>query len=128
MEADLTEQQKTNSLAGETVSLTGTLASLTRADAVALIEVHGGEYRPRVGPETTLVVVGNQRMPLRKNGTVTANFGRVLKLQKSGQEIDLLTEDEFLHRKPREPVAEIVFLSLVFHRAGAKHGVRHAVH
>jgi len=44
--------------AGKTVVLTGTLASLTRAQAQALIEKHGGKASGSVSKKTDLVVAG----------------------------------------------------------------------
>jgi len=47
-------------LAGETVVITGTLPTLSRAEATALIEAHGGRVTSSVSRATTFVLAGDE--------------------------------------------------------------------
>ena len=52
------EKTKESALTGKTIVLTGTLASMTRAEAESLIETHGGRASSSVSKNTDFVVAG----------------------------------------------------------------------
>jgi DNA ligase (NAD+) len=57
-EYDSAEMQEGSSLAGLTFVITGTLPSLSRSEAKALIESHGGRVTSSVSSKTDYLVVG----------------------------------------------------------------------
>src|SRR4051812_35068254 len=85
-------------LAGKQVAFTGRLASLTRTEAAALIGAHRGQYVDSVTRTTSILVVGQEGWPLRKNGTLTHKLQQAQRLQRAGQPIAILSEEELLHR------------------------------
>jgi tetratricopeptide (TPR) repeat protein len=80
-------------LCGELVCFTGRLASMTRPEAEELVRSFGGEFTRTVTGETTLLVIGEEGWPLKKDGRLTGNLTRAKRL-------GLLTtsEGEFLER------------------------------
>jgi NAD-dependent DNA ligase len=51
-----------------TVAFTGRLASMRRADAFALVRVHGGKPREGVTKQTDVLIVGELGWPLLDDG------------------------------------------------------------
>jgi tetratricopeptide (TPR) repeat protein len=72
-----------NPLAGQKVAFTGKLASLTLAEARALLRACGAEWVPSVNAQTTLLVVGQNGFPLRKDGRLTRNLQVARRLQRT---------------------------------------------
>ena len=59
MKANIVEEPKAGQVfAGKTVVLTGTLATMTREEATALIEAHGGRVSSSVSKKTSFVLAG----------------------------------------------------------------------
>ena len=83
-------------LAGERVALTGTLASMTHAQAAELIAQHGGTAAEHVSRQTTLLVVGEEGWPLEENGQPSVKLQQVERLQADGAAIRVLNESEWL--------------------------------
>lgn len=88
----------TNSLilAGERVALTGTLASMTHAQAAELIARHGGTVTEHVSRHTTLLVIGEEGWPLEEDGQPSVKLQQVQQLQAEGSTIRVLRESEWL--------------------------------
>lgn len=83
-------------LAGERVSLTGTLASMTHAQAAELIARHGGSVTEHVSRHTTLLVIGEEGWPLEEDGQPSVKLQQVQQLQAEGATIRVLRESEWL--------------------------------
>lgn len=83
-------------LAEEHVVFTGRLASMTRGEALRLVELQGGRAAHRVSRDTTLLVLGQDRWPLAADGRMTRNLRRAQSLQQSGRPLQILSEDAFL--------------------------------
>lgn len=60
LQEDAVQQRLSNRLAGMTFVLTGTLPTLKRNEAAALIEQHGGKVVGSVSKKTSFVVVGDE--------------------------------------------------------------------
>jgi DNA ligase (NAD+) len=75
------------SLEGQTVVITGTLSRLTRSEARALIEAHGGRAAGSVSAKTSFVVAGEEAGSKKDKAEALG--------------IPILTEDEFLARLDR---------------------------
>jgi Tetratricopeptide repeat/MerR HTH family regulatory protein/BRCA1 C Terminus (BRCT) domain len=86
-----------NWLMGKGVAFTGRLAALTRAEAVALIQAYGGRYISAVNIETHFLIVGQEGLPLTKQGTLTPKLRKARALLADGS-LTILTEEEFLDR------------------------------
>jgi DNA-binding transcriptional MerR regulator len=69
-------------LAGQKVAFTGKLASLTLAEAKELLRACGAEWVPTVTAQTALLVVGQDGLPLRKDGRLTRNLQMARRLQR----------------------------------------------
>jgi tetratricopeptide (TPR) repeat protein len=91
-------EQSTNGqfLKGKRVAFTGKLASMTRAEAVQLIQAQDGEFVPAVSRRTSLLVVGLEGWPLQKNGRLTRKLLQARRLQHYGYPIVVLSEEEML--------------------------------
>lgn len=85
-------------LSGSVVSLAGRFATMPRERAVELIEQQGGKYSKRVTRHTTLLVVGLNGWPLRRDGRVSGKLRKAQRIQELGGEIEILREDAFLER------------------------------
>src|ERR1700704_2428710 len=92
-------------LQGRQVSFTGRLASLTRAEAEALVLARGGEVTRSVGRRTSLLVVGQEGWPLRPDGGLTPKLRKAHKLQASGSPLVILPEEEWLNKLGLGPEA-----------------------
>jgi tetratricopeptide (TPR) repeat protein len=84
-------------LEGEKIAITGKLASMTRPEAVGLIRARGGEVVSAPDHLTTILVVGQDGWPLRKDGRLTSRLRKARRLQ-NDQPITILTEMELLDR------------------------------
>lgn len=86
----------TKRLEGKHVVFTGRLASMPRADAVALVQAHGGVCDRSVSRKTAILVVGQEGWPLRKDGRVSQKLVAAKKQQSLGQSLIIHTEEEWL--------------------------------
>src|SRR5688500_18980885 len=99
MDGALTQIQPiTANLQGSVVSLAGRLASMSREKAVELIGEFGGRYSKRVTRHTTLLVVGLNGWPLRRDGRVSGKLRKAQRMQELGAAIEIVREDLFLER------------------------------
>jgi tetratricopeptide (TPR) repeat protein len=78
------------------VAITGKLVSMTRSEAAALLRRRGCEYQPRLTRQTTVLVVGEGGLPLRKDGRLSRRLQRARRLQQTGHPITILSEHELL--------------------------------
>lgn len=83
-------------LHGQHVAITGRLASMTRDEAVSLLEGSGGEYDRTPGAETSYLVVGEAGWPLREDGRLTQSLELAQELKAHGAAISIVSETEFL--------------------------------
>lgn len=99
MESTVTQAQPTvASLDGSVVSLAGRFASMSREKAIELIEHLGGRYSKRVTRHTTLLVVGLNGWPLRRDGRVSGKLRKAQRMQELGAAVEIVREDVFLER------------------------------
>ena len=84
-------------LAGERVSCTGTLASMTHRQAHELVETHGGSATTHVSQQTTMLVVGEEGWPLEPDGQPSQKLQQVTEWNRQGHEIRVLAESDWLH-------------------------------
>lgn len=78
------------------VAFTGTLASMKRDDAMALVERHGGRGRTTVSPNTEYLVVGSVDYDAFMNGVPSSKLAKALALKEGGHPLVILSEEEFL--------------------------------
>ncbi|CAK9108553.1 unnamed protein product [Durusdinium trenchii] len=64
-------------LQGERVTFTGTLASLTHAEAAQLVEENGGTATDYVSRQLTMLVIGEEGWPLEDNGQPSVKLQQV---------------------------------------------------
>ncbi len=84
-------------LQGETVTFTGTLASMTHAQAQQLADEHGGSGVGHVSKQTTMLVIGEEGWPLEEDGQPSVKLRQVSQWREAGTEIRVLNESEWLH-------------------------------
>ncbi|NOX55378.1 MAG: tetratricopeptide repeat protein [Planctomycetes bacterium] len=83
-------------LAGERVAFTGTLASMTHAQAHALVEQNGGTATHHVSKQTTMLVVGEEGWPLEDDGQPSVKLQQVTQWRAQGLDIKIVSESEWL--------------------------------
>ncbi len=83
-------------LAGETVALTGTLASMTHEQAAEIIEQHGGCITQHVSRNTTLLIIGEEGWPLEDDGKPSLKLQHAESLIREGIEIRIVSESDWL--------------------------------
>lgn len=83
-------------LAGERVTFTGVLASMTHREASELVEQHGGEATTHASRQTTLLVVGEEGWPLEADGKPSRKFQHVQQWRALGASIRVLRESDWL--------------------------------
>lgn len=83
-------------LQGERVAFTGTLASMTHAQAAELVSQHGGVATDHVSRQTTMLVVGEEGWPLEDNGQPSVKLQQAERWRLAGCEIELLNESHWL--------------------------------
>jgi tetratricopeptide (TPR) repeat protein len=83
-------------LAGERVSFTGTLASMTHLQAHELAQQHGGTATQHVSRQTTMLVVGEEGWPLEPNGHPSLDMQEASWLQQEGLPLRIVSESDWL--------------------------------
>ncbi|HET6426062.1 MAG TPA: tetratricopeptide repeat protein [Planctomycetaceae bacterium] len=83
-------------LAGERVTFTGVLASMTHRHAGELVEQHGGVPVQHVSQQTTLLVVGEEGWPLEADGQPSVKLIQAQAIQQKGLPLRILSESEWL--------------------------------
>jgi tetratricopeptide (TPR) repeat protein len=83
-------------LAGKRVAFTGQLASMTRPEAAILVRAHGGTFVTSVTRRTSMLVVGQEGWPLRKDGGLSEKLETAKHLQTAGCSLAIISEEELL--------------------------------
>lgn len=83
-------------LSGERLAFTGTLASMTHRQAMALVREHGGEATPHVSHQTTMLIIGEEGWPLEPDGTPSVKLQQVNRWREEGTPIRVVSEAEWL--------------------------------
>ena len=83
-------------LAGQRVSLTGTLASMTHQDAFEVVRQHGGTPSEHVSRATTLLVIGEEGWPLEPDGQVSVKLREAEAFRAAGNGLRIASESEWL--------------------------------
>lgn len=83
-------------LQGERVTFTGTLASMTHAEAAQLVQEHGGTATEHVSRQLTMLVVGEEGWPLEDNGQPSVKLQQVERWIHDGCDIHILNESQWL--------------------------------
>jgi tetratricopeptide (TPR) repeat protein len=83
-------------LAGERLSFTGTLASMTHQQAHELAQQHGGTATQHVSRQTTMLVVGEEGWPLEPDGHPSVKLQDASRLQQEGLPLRILSESDWL--------------------------------
>lgn len=97
-------------LAGEQVVFTGTLQTLKRTEAQALVQSLGAKSQSGVTKTTTLVVSGDfDPRALRPGAEISRKLQKARLLAEAGQPLEILTEQDFLDRidVTREALEEV---------------------
>jgi NAD-dependent DNA ligase len=71
-------------LKDQKVAFTGKLASMTSAEAQELVRACGAEWVASVTEQTTILVVGQDGLPLGKDGGLTRNLRAARRLKSHG--------------------------------------------
>lgn len=88
--------QSSPCLQGERVAFTGTLASMTHAEAANVVVEHGGVATEHVSRQTTMLVVGDEGWPLEDNGQPSLKLQQAERLREAGQPLEVLSESQWL--------------------------------
>jgi DNA-binding transcriptional MerR regulator len=83
-------------LQGERVAFTGTLASMTHAQAHDVTVEHGGEPVTHVSGRTTMLVVGEEGWPLEDDGHTSMKLQEAVEQINQGTPLQILRESEWL--------------------------------
>ena len=83
-------------LAGERVSFTGTLASMTHKEAHARVVECGGTAAEHVSRQSTMLVIGEEGWPLESDGKPSVKLQHAEKFNAEGLDIRIVKESEWL--------------------------------
>ena len=83
-------------LTGETVTFTGTLASMIHRDAIRLVEEYGGRATHSVSGSTTMLVIGEEGWPLESDGGTSQKLQQTLQMIADGSDVRIVAESDWL--------------------------------
>lgn len=83
-------------LQNETVVFTGTLASMTRKQAQALVRSLGGQVQYSVSKKTTILVIGRSTLNLFEQDSRSLKLKHAEELQDKGFSLKKMGEEEFI--------------------------------
>lgn len=83
-------------LQNETVVFTGTLASMTRKQAQALVRSLGGQVQYSVSKKTTILVIGRSTLDLFEQDSRSIKLKHAEELQDKGFSLRKMGEEEFI--------------------------------
>ncbi|MAG92192.1 MAG: GlcNAc transferase [Planctomycetaceae bacterium] len=84
-------------LQGESVTFTGTLASMTHQQACEHVEQRGGTATPHASRATTMLVIGEEGWPLETDGRESVKLQQVTQWQHEGIGVRIVTESDWLY-------------------------------
>lgn len=79
-----------------TIVFTGKLASMSRADAAAIVKRAQGKVVTQISKRTTMLVVGMEGWPLLADGTISNKLKEAEDLNRRGASIRIVSEEQFL--------------------------------
>lgn len=83
-------------LAGERVSFTGTLASMTHKEAHARVVECGGTAAEHISRQSTMLVIGEEGWPLEADGKPSVKLQHAERFNAEGLDIRIVNESEWL--------------------------------
>jgi tetratricopeptide (TPR) repeat protein len=95
-QSNIPEMLQSPPLAGERVSFTGTLASMTHRDAMAQVVAQGGTSAEHVSRQTTMLVIGEEGWPLEPDGKPSVKLQHAERLMAEGIPIRIVRESDWL--------------------------------
>ncbi|HLJ10026.1 MAG TPA: tetratricopeptide repeat protein [Planctomycetaceae bacterium] len=104
-------QTEQRTFAGRRVAFTGRLAAMSRRTAAEMLERRGATVSESVNRQTDLLVVGREGWPLRADGRLTRKLIRARTLQRVNQALEIIPEEQFLHRLQVNPLEDYVLRS-----------------
>ena len=78
------------------MAFTGTLASMTHAQAAELVTEHGGSATEHVSRQTTMLVVGDEGWPLDDSGRISVKLQQIERWQRDGSDVRTINEADWL--------------------------------
>ena len=78
------------------VAFTGPLASMSRSQAIGLVEKCGGDYSPSVTLKTSIVITGIKNPLSLAPNQMSTKLRRAMELIGRGQQIDFIDEEQFI--------------------------------
>ncbi|EIZ3214088.1 hypothetical protein MPC59_003031 [Listeria monocytogenes] len=84
------------SLKNECVVFTGTLSSMTRKQAQAIITSLNGKNQSSITQESTLLIIGSRQSDLLNECQQSKKLTEAIRLNKLGQGIRFMNEKEFI--------------------------------
>ena len=81
----------------QVVAFTGPLSSMSRSEAINLVELCGGDYSPSVTRKTSIVVTGMKNDLSLTPSQMSGKLRRAMELIERGQSITFLDEAQFKH-------------------------------
>jgi DNA polymerase-3 subunit epsilon len=97
------EHDQDNIFYDRCVVFTGTLSSMRREDAMFIISYVGGIPEDRLTSRTNFLIVGQQNFNVVGEGGMSGKQKKASQLFKKGQDIEILSEDDFLRNIPLIP-------------------------
>jgi tetratricopeptide (TPR) repeat protein len=91
----MAEPTMAKTLEGQRIAFTGRFASMTRAQAIALVRRQGGEWQSSVTRGTSILVIGQDGWALGEDGRLSRKLQKARALKRK-QAITILTESQFL--------------------------------
>ena len=85
-------------LKNQVIALTGRLVSMSHADAADLIVSLGGRHSRTVTRSTTMLVVGEDGLPLNADGSPDSKLRKADEIASRFSEFEIVSETEFLRR------------------------------
>jgi DNA polymerase-3 subunit epsilon len=89
---------KEAALSGQHCVISGRIETISRAETKALIESLGGIQDEAVSRKTSILILGNGLYGANKPGEKSVKQKKAEQYRESGQEIEILTEEEFFTR------------------------------
>jgi DNA polymerase III subunit epsilon len=93
---DVSKQNPGSIFYGRTIVFTGTLLSMTRAEAQQIIADIGGLNGNTVTSETDYLIVGQQDYRIVGEDGMSSKQEKAMKLIEKGNELEVISEDDFL--------------------------------